>query len=273
MKFGPIHPARERYDFRDADEMVAFAEDHDMLVYGHALVWHEQLPEWLTEAEWTGDELTEILREHIATVVGRYRGRVVAWDVVNEGISGDGSLRDTVWLRAMGSEYIDTAFRLAHEADPDALLFYSDYACEGLGRKSDAIYDLVRGLVERGVPIDGVGLQMHVPVDGAPSIEDVRKNIERLGELGLLVRITEMDVRIRGEPTETELARQASIYGDMMRACLSAENCTAFTLWGFTDRHSWIPAQFPGWGSGLILDELYRPKPAYDALREALAPR
>ena len=273
LKFGPVHPERERYDFQAADEIVEFAQAHEMLVRGHTLVWHVQLADWLTEGSWTRDELIDILHDHITTVVGRYRGRVAMWDVVNEAIADDGSLRDTIWLRTIGPDYIEMAFRWAHEADPDALLFYNDYACEGLGCKSDAIYELVQDLLQRGVPIHGIGLQMHVSIDQSPRPQDVLKNMDRLSELGLEVHITEMDVRIQGDPTENRFARQADIYGDMMEVCLSAQNCTSFVLWGFTDRHSWIPSSFWGWGSGLIFDEFYEPKPAYGALRDALAER
>jgi len=242
-----------------------------MLVRGHTLVWHNQNPGWLEEGEWTRDELIEVLREHITTVVGRYRGRIAAWDVVNEAIDEDGELRDTLWLRVIGPEYIEMAFRWAHEADPEAQLFYNDYAGEGVNRKSNAIYAMVRNLLEQDVPIHGVGLQMHVTVSNSPRSQDVQANLERLAGLGLEVQITEMDVRIPGEPSERTLAQQAEVYGSMMDVCLEAENCSAFVLWGFTDRHSWVPGFFSGWGSALIFDESYAPKPAYDALQEVLA--
>ncbi|UCC64520.1 MAG: endo-1,4-beta-xylanase [Anaerolineae bacterium] len=273
MKFGPIHPGRDRYAFEDADAIVEFAAARDMLVRGHTLVWHSQLPAWLTEGEWTRDELIEILREHITTVVGRYQGRVAVWDVVNEAVAGNCVLGDTIWLRVIGPEYIDMAFRWAHEADPDALLFYNDYDCAGLGIKSDAIYDMVQGLLQRDVPVHGVGLQMHLSVGYSPRPKDVLENMDRLAELGLEVHVTEIDVRIRGDPTARELARQADVYRDMLAACLSAQNCKAFVLWGFTDRHSWIPHFFEGWGTALIFDEAYRPKLAYHALRDVLAER
>jgi endo-1,4-beta-xylanase len=270
MKFGPIHPEPDRYSFDDADAIVDFAEAHDMLVRGHTLVWHQQLPSWVEEGQWTREELMEVLHEHITTVVGRYRGRVDAWDVVNEAIES-GGLRNTVWQRVIGPEYIELAFRWAHEADPDALLFYNDYACEELCSKSDAIYSLVKNLVDQGIPIHGVGLQTHISVVGPPDPQSVAQNIRRFNELGLDVHITELDVRMRGEPADRQLERQADIYRDLMKVCLSADRCTAFVMWGFTDRHSWIPASHAGWGSALIFDEAYRPKPAYDALRDALA--
>ena len=270
MKFEFLHPGRDRYDFSEADAIVAFAEGHGMQVRGHTLVWHRQLPRWLKEGNWTRNELIEILREHIMTVVGHYRGRIVTWDVVNEAIANDGSLRDTIWLRGIGPQYIDMVFRWAHEADPDALLFYNDYGGEGRGRKSDAIHGLVQGLLRRGVPIHGVGLQMHLSVAKYPAPQDVAANMIFLSALGLTVHVTEMDVRIEGPTTEGELAQQARIYRDMLEVCLSAENCRAFVLWGFTDRYSWIPYFFPGWGTGLVFDSSYRPKPAYNALMDVL---
>lgn len=273
MKFEPLRPAQDCYDFGAASAIVDFAEAHHMQVRGHTLMWHNQLPRWLTEGNWTRDELIEILREHIMTVVGHYQGRVVAWDVVNEAIADDGSLRDTIWLRGIGPEYIDMAFRWAHEADPDALLFYNDYGGEGQGCKSDAIYTLVQDLLQRGVPIHGVGLQMHVDLDRCPEPRDVAANMERLAALGLEVHITEMDVRIEMPATQEELDEQADVYRDMLQVCLSAENCTAFVLWGFADCYSWIPDFFQGCGAALIFDEAYNPKPGCNALMDVLSGR
>jgi endo-1,4-beta-xylanase len=162
------------------------------------------------------------------------------------------------------------AFRWAHEADPDALLFYNDYNSEALGSKSDAVYELVEGLLAKRVPIHGVGWQMHVRMGAAPPLGQVKENLERLGALGLEVQITEMDVRLRDNEPHT-LERQAKVYGDTLQLCLDSPSCTASVLWGFTDRHSWIPGAFKGWGHALIFDESYAPKPAYDAMREVLA--
>lgn len=269
-KFGPIHPQPDRYAFADADTIVDLAAAHDMLVRGHTLVWHRQLPSWVENGDWTRDELLAVLREHIHTIVGRYQGRIAAWDVVNEAIDGR-EMRDTIWQRVIGPEYVDLAFRWAHEADPDALLFYNDYGGEGMNKKSDAIYDLVKGMQDRGVPIHGVGLQMHVTAGGQPPAENLRRNIERLSALGLQVHITELDVRISGEPTPAKLQQQADTYRQVLDVCLETPGCKAVVLWGFTDRYSWIPGAFKGYGSALIFDESYRPKPAYQALHEVLA--
>jgi endo-1,4-beta-xylanase len=270
LKFGPVHPAPDRYEWSGADAIVEYAEANDMLVRGHTLVWHHQLPAWVEKGTWTREELMAVLEDHIQTVVGRYRGRIAAWDVVNEALDDEGELRDTIWLRVIGPEYIEMAFRWAHEADPDALLFYNDYACEAMGCKSDAVYALVQELQEKGVPIDGVGLQMHVQLGQAPALPAVRRNLKRLGDLGLEVHITEMDVRLRDTEPDT-LARQAAIYGETLKVCLEAESCTAFVLWGFTDRHSWIPGAFKGWDDALIFDDGYAPKPAYEEICGVLA--
>ncbi|GET35554.1 endo-1,4-beta-xylanase [Microseira wollei] len=275
MKFRFLHPKRERYDFTDADTLVTFAEDNNMKVRGHTLVWHIELPQWLTEGKFTRQQLLQILRDHIYTVVGHYRGQVFAWDVVNEGIGDNNGLRDTIWLREIGPEYIDLAFRWAQEADPKARLFYNDYGGEGLGAKSDAIYNLVRGMVQRGVPIHGVGLQMHVGLNNAPPPADVAANIQRFAALGLDVHITEMDVQIQNATgTQAErFAAQAKIYRDLLGVCLSKRNCQAFVLWGFTDKHSWIPWFTKKPDAALIFDNFYRPKPAYNALKEVLRQR
>ncbi len=277
MQCEEIHPAPNRYNFSGADAIVAFAEANAMQVRGHVLVAYDQ-PTWLieTEANLTRNKLIEILRQHILTVAGRYRGRIAAWDVVNEAVDWDGSYRDSIWLRVIGPDYIELAFRWAHEADPEALLFYNDFDGEGLGQKSDAIYNLVQGLQRRGVPIHGVGLQMHIDLKEPPEPEDVTANMNRLAKLGLEVHITEMDVPVELPVTEEKLVAQARIYQDMLGVCLSAQNCKAFVMWGFTDRYSWITDPeyqeelFPGQGAALIFDESYHPKPAYDALIDTL---
>jgi endo-1,4-beta-xylanase len=262
LKFGPVHPQPDVYYFDDADYIVRFAEVNGMKVRGHTLVWHQQLPSWVAQGRYIREEWMNILREHIMTVVGRYKGRIYAWDVVNEAITDDGAWRDNIWLRDIGPEYIELAFRWAHEADPQALLFYNDYGAEGLNAKSDAVYNLVKGLLERGVPIHGVGLQMHISVENPPNPQEIAANIRRLRELGLEVHITEMDVRMRTPARWEDLVRQAEIYREILRVCLST-GCKAFVMWGFTDKYSWIPSYFTGYGAALIFDESYEPKPAY----------
>lgn len=272
MKFSQVHPERDRYDFSKSDTLVEFAKTNHLKVRGHPLVWHYALPSWLDDGNFTRDELLTILKTHVQTLVSRYREQTVAWDVVNEALNRDGSFRDTLWLRHIGPEYLDLAFRWAHEADPDARLFYSDYGGEELGQKSDAIYKLVEGMLQRGVPIHGVGMQMHKGLSYVPELEPLTENIKRIGELGLEVQFTELDVQIadgRGS-REERLETQADIYKGLLDVCLSLKNCTAFITWGFTDRHSWVGNLTGQVEAPLLFDANYRPKPAYEALVESL---
>ncbi len=272
MKFWVLRPTRGTFDFARADRLMEFAEASAMVVHGHTLVWHVALPGWLVNGDFNKSELLSILKDHILTVVGRYEGRVAAWDVVNEAVADDGiSLRNGIWLETIGPEYIDSAFTWAAQADPAARLYYNDYSGEGLGAKSDGIFDLVSDLVAKGVPIHGVGLESHFELNGAPPEQDVIDNMTRIAGLGLEVRISELDVRIRETPTQSDFDDQAVTYRSLLGACLSAVNCTAIAMWGFSDAYSWIPAFFPGWGWATILDETFDPKPAYWALFDELS--
>jgi endo-1,4-beta-xylanase len=271
MKFGLIHPEPGRYDFALADQLVNFALAHDMKVRGHTLVWYQQMPEWLEKGTWTRDQLIEILRSHIYAVVGRYRGQVYAWDVVNEALTDNGLLAmNQFWARYIGPDYIDLAFQWAHEADPGALLFYNDYGAEGVNRKANGIVKMVADMKARGIPIDGVGLQFHVDGAGRLNLEQVAENMQQLEELGVQVQITELDIRLEEPFNDAKFQSQAEYYADILNVCLGAPNCTAFVLWGFTDKYSWIPDFKPGYGAALIFDALYQPKPAYFSLLETL---
>ena len=272
MKFDATEPERGHYTFTEGDTLVAFAKAHSMQVRGHNLVWYIALPSWLTTGHFSRDELISILHDHILAEVSHYRGQVNIWDVVNEAINNDGTLRDSIWSRGIGPDYLDLAFRWAHEANSQTRLFYNDYGGEGLSQKSNAIYNLVAGMIKRGVPINGVGLEMHVSIDGYPPPRDVLVNMKRLAALGLEVQITEMDVKIQDDPRpmQVRLDSEAQIYRNMLSTCLSVKQCTAFVMWGFTDRHSWIPGATGHADAPLIFDAAYHPKPAFFALLNVL---
>ncbi|GAB3674710.1 endo-1,4-beta-xylanase [Angustibacter aerolatus] len=274
MKWEVVEPERGRYDFTQADALVAAAKANHQKVRGHTLVWHNQLPSWLTSRTWTKRELKAVLKQHIRAEAGRYRGQVWAWDVVNEAFDEDGSLRDSLWLQVIGPEYIEDAFRWAHQADPKALLFYNDYNLESIGPKSDAAYALVKKLRAKGVPVQGVGFQAHLSTQ-YPFPEDLAANLRRFGRLGVKTAMTEADVRITLPADPAEVNAQSAGYTLLLQDCLLEPSCVSFTVWGFTDRYQWVPQTFPGEGSAAVYDESYRPKPAYDALRRtlALAPR
>ena len=272
MKWDPVQKTPGVFDFSGADRIVDFAESHGMKVKGHALVWHGATPAWV--AALSPPELRIAFEDHIRTVAGRYRGRLWAWDVVNEAIDdSQPGLRSTVFSRGLGSDYVAEAFRQARQADPGAQLIYNDYSGEGLNRKSNDVYNLVRDLKQRGL-VDGVGLQMHVSATGLPAIADVAANIRRLAALGLQVNISEMDVRVRDVPGDAaaKLERQRQVYHDVVAACVAEPRCEAVTFWGFTDAHSWIDGFF-GADDPLLFDEQYRAKPAFFGVQDAFLGR
>ena len=272
MKWDPVQRTPGVYDFSGADRIVEFAEARAMKVKGHALVWHGATPAWVGTL--SPPELRIAFEDHIRTVAGRYRGRLWAWDVVNEAIDDSQSgLRSTVFSRGLGPDYVAEAFRLARQADPEAQLIYNDYGGEGLNRKSNDVYNLVRDLRQRGL-VDGVGLQMHVSATSLPALADVAANIRRLASLGLQVKISEMDVRVRDVPGDAaaKLERQRQVYRDVVAACVAEPRCEAVTFWGFTDAHSWIDGFF-GADDPLLFDEQYRAKPAFFGVQDGFLGR
>jgi endo-1,4-beta-xylanase len=208
-----------------------------------------------------------------------YAGQVFAWDVVNEALDENGNVRDSLWYNhpgigfsRHGTKYIEQVFRWAHEADPHALLFYNEAEGEGLNRKSDSIYAMVKNFKRHGVPIDGVGLQLHVSLRGT-DIPAITGNIQRLTELGVQVHITELDVSLpldsSGQVRAEDLIRQAAMYRGIVRGCLNSTGCTAIQTWGFTDKYSWIGSHSRGArGQALPFDQAYQPKAAYHAVLE-----
>jgi uncharacterized protein (TIGR03437 family) len=286
MKWNPIHPAQTTYNFQPGDELVAFAQAHQMQIRGHNLCWEAYNPTWVNTLAMTATPATmsAVLQDHINTVVTHYQGKLFAWDVVNEAVSDTQAatgtaMKDSIWynqpgIGLTGTGYVEQAFRWAHTADPNALLFYNDYNIEDSGAKFNAVYAMVKDFVTRGVPINGVGIQMHIDTSGYPSTAGLTKNIQQLTALGLQVHITEMDVRIpvdsSGNATAANLQTQAQTYQRILTICLQNPGCTAFQTWGFTDKHSWIPGSYPGFGAALPFDANYQPKPAFNSMISAL---
>ncbi|AEJ60991.1 glycoside hydrolase family 10 [Spirochaeta thermophila DSM 6578] len=269
MKWDSLRPSKDDYNFEVADRIVDFALENGMVMHGHTLVWHSQLPKWLTLGSWSKEELERVLHDHITTVVTHYKGKVKVWDVVNEAFEENGDLRSSIWYSTIGPEYLEKAFRWAHETDPEAILIYNDYNIETINPKSDAVYAMVKDFLDRGVPIHGIGFQMHLTVGGL-DVLSFRRNMQRFADLGLKLYVTEMDVRLPMPYTREHLEKQAEIYRNVVRECLMQPAVEAIQVWGFTDKYSWIPSHFPGEGSALIFDEHYRPKPAYYAIKEVL---
>lgn len=254
MKWAEVEATRGTYTWEKADQLVAFAKQNRQLVRGHTLLWHNQLPAWLSTDGYTttlsDEEVKAALKKHIFAQMRHFKGDIWQWDVVNEAFDDNGQPRQTIWYKAWGGTgYIADAFRWAHQADPRALLFYNDYNLEFTGPKSNAVYALVQSLKAQRVPIHGVGFQGHLSTQyGYP---DLLSNLQRFAALGQKVALTEVDVRTATKPEAVNepvnpLApyAQESYWSRTLKACLAVRACISFTPWGFGDAYSWVPGWF-----------------------------
>lgn len=299
MKSGPIHPKEGEFDFELSDKFIDFAQQNDLYTVGHCLVWHSQAPRWLFVDDQGKDVSREVLIErlktHISTVVGRYKGKVDCWDVVNEAFEDDGSWRNTKFYQIIGEEYMELAFKYAHEADPDAELIYNDYSTFHQGRR-EAMVKLIKNLKEKGLRIDGVGMQAHSGMDNPP-LDEFEKSLIAFAETGADVHITELDItaipfpnrRVGAEVSAsfeykqkmdpyaeglTDSARVAlhDRYLDFFELFLKHEDkIKRVTLWGVADPDSWRQnwpirgrTDFP-----LLFDRDYKPKPIVESIIKA----
>lgn len=298
MKWEQIHPEPEGYNFGAADAMIDLAEENSMFVVGHTLVWHSQTPRWVfydDEGELLSrDALIERMRDHIHTVVGRYKGRVHGWDVVNEAIVDDGSMRDTYWYRIIGKDYLVKAFQFAHEADPDAELYYNDYSLENPSKREGTVR-LVEYLIENEAPITGIGTQGHFSLDW-PDLREIERTITDFSALGLDVMVTELDIDVLPQAWEYmgadisvnyELNEELNPYSDGLPGTVEKQLADRYrdifeiylrhrdkisrvTFWGVTDGDSW-KNNWPVRGRTnypLLFNREWQPKPAYHAIIE-----
>ncbi|MFG6300838.1 MULTISPECIES: endo-1,4-beta-xylanase [Streptomyces] len=257
MKWDATEPSRGTFTFSAADRVVDHARAQGMDVRGHTLVWHSQLPSWVGALG--AADLRGAMNDHINQVMGRYKGQIHSWDVVNEAFQdGDsGARRSSPFQDKLGDGYIEEAFRTARAADPAAKLCYNDYNTDGVNAKSTAVYAMVKDFKARGVPIDCVGFQGHFN-SNSPVPADLRANLQRFADLGVDVQITELDIEGSG-------TAQADAYARVVDACLAVDRCTGITVWGVTDKYSWRSG-----GTPLLFDGNYDAKPAYDAVLAAL---
>lgn len=265
-----------RYDFYHADSIVDWCLQNGIRkIKGHVLVWHVTTPKFVEDLE--PSVLREQLKRHIFTCMGHFKGRIGTWDVVNEALAPDGSLAENVFFAKLGPGYIEDCFRWAHEADPSAILLYNDNKVEGIGNpKSDGFYELLADLKAKNVPVHGCGIQAHFNAAGTgrnrpPTPFQVKQQIHRLGELGLTVNISEMDVRVSKLPDASlRDVAQRQIYHDILAAAVSEPAFDGIWLWGFTDRHTWVHSFYYD-DEPCILDESYQRKDAYYGVRDAIA--
>ncbi|HEU4995658.1 MAG TPA: endo-1,4-beta-xylanase [Gemmatimonadaceae bacterium] len=296
LKWESVHPRLGEYDFSGSDQYVKFGRDNGMFVVGHTLVWHNQTPRWVFESApgqpVSRDTLIARLRDHIQTVVGRYRGRINGWDVVNEALNEDGTLRQTPWMRIIGDEYLTLAFQFAHQADPDAELYYNDYSLENPAKRAGAV-TLVKGLLAKGIPVKAVGLQGHHKMNW-PSMAAEDSTIRAFADLGVKVMITELDIDVlppvtRGTTADVSLSAQggsatnpytaglpdsvqqklATRYAEFFEVYLKNRDViTRVTFWGVGDGDSWLN-DWPARGRTnypLLFDRNHKPKPAFDSV-------
>jgi endo-1,4-beta-xylanase len=277
MKASALQPNKGQFNFTTADDMVKFAEENNMKLRGHCLIWHAQNPGWIQSGSWTRETLLEVMKAHITGVITHFKPKnkiVYEWDVVNEAFSDgtSGAMRNSFWKKTIGEDFVDSAFAFAHRADPEIGLFYNDYNTSNITAKSTAVYDKIKKMVENGIPITGVGFQSHQTLEEyTPAfITSLKQNFDRFAALGLKLSITELDIRITLPTDQSELAKQGDYYKEYMQTVLSTPACRTFMIWGFTDAHSWVPGTFKGTGDALIFTSSYQPKPAYTSLLDVL---
>jgi GH35 family endo-1,4-beta-xylanase len=273
MKFDATEPNKNSFNYGGSDAIVWVASRFNQEVRGHTLAWHSQVPEWVSQDgkknnhNYTRQELLSILKNHIFNVVGKYKGRIVEWDVCNEVLDDDQSivrtdptaykLRPSIWATYIGEDFIDSAFVWAHQADPQAKLYINDYGVEFMGgTKSEAYYNLVKRLIKSGIPIEGCGLQCHLTTGELDTLK-LEKNIKRYAEIGMKCIITELDIALANPYSTDALERQAKEYGAITRVFLRNDNCPTMLIWGISDNHSWRQNQ------PLLYNSSLKPKPAY----------
>lgn len=299
LKWEKVHPMPGQYYFRNADCYVQFGVRNHMTVIGHNLIWHSQTPDWVFQTDdgkpVDRETLLARMREHIFTVVGRYKGKIYGWDVVNEALDEDGKLRNSPWRKIIGDDYIAKAFEFAHEADPQAELYYNDFSLENGPKRAGAI-DLIKKMQAQGVKITGIGLQGHYRLD-RPALREVDQAITAFEQLGLKVMITELDLNVLPSPIrnygaevstrfqmrqgmnpytnglpETVQQQLARRYADLFSVFLKHRtSITRVTFWGVTDANSWLN-DWPIRGRTahpLLFDRAGKPKPALNAIIEA----
>jgi len=290
LKWESVHPKTNEYNFGPADRYVEFGEKNGMTIIGHTLVWHSQTPRWVFQdadgKPLTREALLARMRDHIHTVVGRYKGRIKGWDVVNEALQDNGSMRQSQWFKIIGEGFVAKAFEYAHEADPNAELYYNDYSLENPAKR-DGCVALVRKLQAQGIKVAGIGTQHHDKL-ASPTLENVEATIVAFGNLGVKVMITELDVdavqatqrQISADVAEVARATGSSTnalsdamqqqlanrYADLFRVFLKHRDVVdRVTLWGVTDGDSWLNR--PGRvNHPLLFDREGKPKPAFDAV-------
>ncbi|WP_228851428.1 endo-1,4-beta-xylanase [Aegicerativicinus sediminis] len=291
MKSMNIHPQRDTFNFGEADKFVALGEEYDMFIHGHTLIWHSQLSNWFREIE-DSTEFAMATEKHVRDIVTRYKGRIHSWDVVNEALNEDGTLRESIFLKKMGEDYLASSFKWASEIDPETDLYYNDYNMTNLKKREGAIR-MVKHIMDQGIKVDGIGMQGHWHLN-YPSLEEIEQSILDYAELGVKVAITELDISVLPNPRDLQGAeisqnfennerlnpykeglpdsiqvKLANRYRDIFKVFLKhKDKISRVTFWGVNDGQSWLNG-FPVRGRTnypLLFDREFKPKAAYDTI-------
>lgn len=276
FKADAIHPQQNFFDWQFADMLANFCAENNQRLHGHTLLWHDQMPQWMRDFKGSYTDWDNMLKNHVKTVVTHFKGKVTGWDVVNEAFNEDGTLRNSVWFQNMGASYIEKAFRYAHEADPDVLLFYNDYGLEYNPNKRRAVIKLLNNLRARGVQVDGIGLQAHIFTQ-FPEASQIADAMNEVAKNGYKVHISEIDISINPlgkeiKDKEQQFQRQAIVIAEVVSHYkqLPPHLQYGITFWGIGDGDSWIRSYFSREDYPLLYDDNYKPKPMYCKLKEAL---
>jgi endo-1,4-beta-xylanase len=268
MKWDATEPSQNSFNYGAADTLVNWAQSNGFKVHGHTFVWHAQTPSWVQNL--SASALQSAMNNHITNLMNHFRNKILVWDVVNEAFNEDGTYRNSFWYSKLGKVFIENAFKQARATDSSVKLIYNDYNLEATGGKSNGAYNMLKDFKSRGIPVDGIGFQMHLDIQYGFNYNDFASNMQRFADLGLEIYITEMDVRVSSNPSSAELQTQADYYKGVIQKCMAQPAVKAIQIWGFTDKYSWVPGTFPGRGAALIFDSNYNPKPSYYAVQSAL---
>jgi len=271
MKWEVIQPSRGVFNWTGSDLIFQKAKETGSIVRGHNFVWDQQTPTYVTNIT-DPTELKAVLKEHIDAVMGRYGDMLYGFDVINEPLNENGTIKSSVWYNVLGQDYLGIALDLAHAAAPNVKLYINDYNIEGVNNKSLALLDIAKDLLDNGHPLDGIGFESHFIGGGVPTT--LAASMKQFTDLGLDVAITELDVRVpvanNGIANSTWLTIQASDYSNVVQTCLDNPNCPGVTVWEFGDLISWIPGVFAGMGAACLYDLEYNEKPVFTAVQNVL---
>ncbi|KAL4892763.1 glycoside hydrolase superfamily [Aspergillus ambiguus] len=270
MKWDATEPSQNSFSFAKGDAIANLASQNGQKLRCHTLVWHSQLPSWVSSGSWTNATLIAAMKNHITNVVTHYKGRCYAWDVVNEALNEDGTYRNSVFYQIIGEAYIPIAFAAAAAADPSAKLYYNDYNTEYAGAKATAAQNIVKLVKSYGAKIDGMGIQAHLIVGNVASSSNLASVLKSFTALGVEVSYTELDIRMTLPSTSALLAQQATDYQNVAAACVATSGCVGITIWDWTDKYSWVPSTFSGQGAACPWDSNLAKKPAYNGILAGL---